>query len=148
RRFYSIIGRRYKLPACTRSKVQAGSLYYVCPAWLLFLRLDLEALRPENFAAKERGLVAARGDGTVFAQRRARLVQPPTQPLQTLGGELLQRPHVHDVDAAAVRGNDQLALARMNDEIMHGDCGQMRLAVPDGAAVERQEQTELRARIK
>ena len=52
--------------------------------------------------------------------------------------QLLQRQHIDDPYAAAVGAGDQLALARMHDQIVHRNIGQIALqAVPVAAAIER-----------
>src|SRR5207302_2885936 len=44
--------------------------------------------------------------------------------------------------------NNQFALARMNDQVVDGDRGQMVLLMPGGAGVERDEQSKLGPHVK
>ena len=93
----------------------------------------LRARRPERFlaqaAATEWRLPVFVGDHWLEQVRRRR---------DRAVGELLERQDVHDPERAAVRRRHQVALARMNPQIVHGNGGEARHeALPRGATVER-----------
>src|SRR5215207_1232262 len=66
--------------------------------------------------------------------------------LPNLGGELLQRAEViDDVQASAVRGDHEVAFPRMNEDVIHGDRGELPELEPPAAALDGGVEPELRA---
>ncbi|MDV7401407.1 hypothetical protein RZS08_58860, partial [Arthrospira platensis SPKY1] len=66
-----------------------------------------------------------------------------------LAGHLLQRRHVEHLDGAAVRARNELTVAQVHLQVVHGDDGQVAVeAEPAGPAVERRGHAELGADVE
>src|SRR5205085_2842730 len=88
------------------------------------LHLLTEIIRYTRAERRVRGSIGLRAAATVRAaileDRRRLDLEQVGLGVQHRGGQLFQRGDVQDVDTASVRRNDQVAVARVDDEVVDG----------------------------